>query len=170
MSVFRPTAGIAVLGRVPLLLALLLSLAGQAPAQEPPTATTPERLIEQWEAMWNSYDLDEVSRLFLDDDGLTYFSSEKQGVIQGMSALLDHHRGFDFVSGGQPKGTRLWVEDLTVAAFEDMAVLTGIWLFASADPSGEEPQRGPVTFVCVKREGVWKFVHMNFSTYLPEEG
>jgi ketosteroid isomerase-like protein len=155
----------------PVALATLFFL-GSAPgkAQDPLPPSSPESLVEVWVAMWNSYDLDEVQRLFLDDGGITYFSSEKEGVIQGMEAVLEHHRGFDFVPGGQPKGTRLWVEDVTLASFGDTAVLTGIWYFQGAPPTEGEPQKGPVTFVCIRTGGGWKFVHMNFSTYLPESG
>ena len=151
------------------LTALAFACPGTARAQESTPLESPESLVDAWVEMWNTYDLDQVSRLFLDDPGLTYFSSETQGVIQGMEAVLAHHRGFDFVPGGQAKGTRLWVEELTVSEFGQAAVLTGIWFFASADPSDEPPQRGPVTFVCVRRGGHWQFVHMSFSNYPPDE-
>lgn len=158
--------------RLPACLAafMLFLLVPIAPTwgQERGNRSSPEALVDAWVVMWNTYDLDEIHRLFLDDDGLTYFSSEAQGVIRGMDAVLEHHKGFDFVPGGDPKGTRLWVENLTVSEFGQAAVLTGIWYFAAAGPEDEPPQRGPVTFVCVRRDGVWSFVHMNFSTYLPE--
>jgi hypothetical protein len=115
--------------------------------------------------MWNSYDLDEVRELFLDGPGLTYFSSEREGVIRGMDSLLDHHRGFGFLPGGDERASRLWVEGLEEDIFGDAAVLTGTWFFQSDVGSPEGPQKGPVTFVCVRRADGWKFVHMNFSEY-----
>ena len=153
---------------------------------------TPADLVTAWVAMWNSYDLDRVRNLFLTDERVTYFSSEFEGVIRGFEALVEHHEGFGFVPGGEARGTRLWVEDLTVSDFGDAAVLTGIWYFersgegptgvaggdsGSGSGAGEvfqgdpgasvsPPQRGPVTFVCVLEEGRWRFAHMNFGNYL----
>jgi hypothetical protein len=123
--------------------------------------------VDEWVAMWNSYDLDQVEKLFLSDDRLTYFSSEREGVIRGLEELLEHHRGFGFVPGGNPGGTRLWVEYLRSDSFGDVAVLTGIWFFQGGE--GDPPQRGPVTFVTVRDSGQWRFVHMTFSEYLPPD-
>ncbi len=78
---------------------LLMSLAsGCHPQSEPSDGTAGlEKLVQDWVEMWNTYDLDQVQRLFLDDQRLTYFSSEKEGIIRGMDAVLEHHRGFGFV-------------------------------------------------------------------------
>jgi hypothetical protein len=130
--------------------------------------------------MWNSYDLDQVPDLFLDDDRLTYFSSEREGIIRGMGEVMEHHRGFGFVPGGEPRGSRLWLEGLKVDRFGDMAVATGIWYFqgdqtespgvaAQESAASQGPQRGPVTFVCVQEDNRWWFVHMNFSEYPPSQ-
>jgi len=143
-----------------------------------PDPEGPESLIEAWVAMWNSYDLDQVEALFLDDDRLSYFSSESEGLIKGMAAVLEHHEGFGFVAGGMDQPNRLWLEDLNTDLFQDAAVVTGIWFFASgpqeggADPGLPEgvvptPQRGPVTCVCVYQDSRWQFIHMSFSEYLP---
>jgi hypothetical protein len=139
----------------------------------------PEALVARWVEMWNSYDLDQVRELFLDDERLTYFSSEREGVIRGMDALLEHHRGFGFLPGGDERDSRLWVEGLRADLLGEVAVLTGIWYFQSSpeaemEPEAEaeaetDPQRGPVTFVCVKDGGGWRFTHMNFSEYPPPE-
>jgi hypothetical protein len=66
-----------------------------------------DKRVGDWVAMWNSYDLNEVDRLFVTDDRLTYLSSEKEGALQGIDAIRDHHRGFGFVEGGkeQPDGS-----------------------------------------------------------------
>jgi hypothetical protein len=141
--------------------------------------------------MWNAYDLDQVAEFFLTDGRLTYFSSEFEGVIRGYDSVLEHHRGFGFVPGGEDRGTRLWLGGLTEDAFGDAAVLTAIWYFQRGErvavenageavgdqPAGGEatsvpgaaPQRGPVTFVCVLDEGRWRFAHMNFGNY-PDQG
>lgn len=125
---------------------------------------TPAGLVSLWVDMWNSYDLDRVRELFLTDDRLTYFSSEYEGVIRGFAAVVEHHRGFGFVPGGEEGETRLWVEELTEDVFGSAAVLSGIWYFERPG-SDEPPQRGPVTLVCVLEEGRWRFAHMNFGSY-----
>jgi len=146
----------------------LLGLAPGCHSQGQPAEETtgPDGLVREWVEMWNSYDLNQVHRLFLDDDRLTYFSSEKEGVVRGMDAVLEHHRGFGFVPGGESKPSRLWVEGLRTDLLGEAAVITGIWFFQSAPESAVEPQKGPVTFVCVRDDGRWRFVHMNFSSYL----
>ena len=131
---------------------------------------TPSDVVSTWVEMWNSYDLDQVGELFLTDDRVTYFSSEFEGVIQGFDAMVEHHRGFGFIPGGEDRGTRLWVEGLTEEVFGGAAVLTGVWYFERTALEGEAeastPQRGPVTFVCVLEESQWRFAHMNFGNYL----
>jgi ketosteroid isomerase-like protein len=158
--------------RRPILFALpLLFLLSNCEGPPPSAAAQegPEALVREWVAMWNSYDLDEVGRLFMDDDRLTYFSSEKEGVIRGMEALLKHHRGFGFQSGGDSRTSRLWVDGLTADLFGPTAVMTGIWYFQTDPTDSTTPQKGPVTFVCVSDGGRWSFVHMNFSSYPPPE-
>lgn len=175
-------------GGVASLLLLTIAFGCQPPpdhAESAADAQGPEALVARWVEMWNSYDLDQVRELFLDDERLTYFSSEREGVIRGMDALLEHHRGFGFLPGGDERDSRLWVEGLRADLLEEVAVLTGIWYFqpspegemepeAEMEPDAEtepgtDPQRGPVTFVCVKDGGGWRFTHMNFSEYLPPE-
>jgi len=84
------------------------------------TAVTPQfdtdKYIGAWVSMWNTYDLNQVHKLFLNDPGITYFSSEKEGVVQGFDAVIEHHRGFGFVEGGNDTGNKLWVDDLTTQA------------------------------------------------------
>ena len=142
---------------------------GEAPTQDA-LGRTPSDVVSTWVEMWNAYDLDPVADLFLTDDRVSYFSSEFEGVIQGFDAVVEHHRGFGFTSGGAERGTRLWVEGLTEEVFGDAAVLTGVWYFERPAQEGEgaasAPQRGPVTFVCVLDEGRWQFAHMNFGNYL----
>jgi hypothetical protein len=162
-------------------LSLLMGAVVGCQMQPGPEPEGPAAVIEAWVEMWNSYDLDQVDALFLNDARLSYFSSETEGLIRGMEAVRQHHVGFGFVPGGKVQSNRLWLEELHTDLFQDAAVVTGIWYFRSgaeeggpdvAAPAGAEtpPQKGPVTFVCVNREGRWQFVHMSFSEYLPSEG
>lgn len=123
---------------------------------------TPEQLVKAWVAMWNGYDLDSVQQLLLDDDRLTYLSSERQGVISGMPAVIQHHVGFGFVPGGKSTGNRLWLDDLVYSDFGDVVVIAGIWYFRRA--TGVE-MRGPVTLVSVRTPGGLRLAHLNFGNY-----
>ena len=122
-----------------------------------------EKVVGAWVDMWNAYDLAQVDRLFLTDENLTYFSSEKEGAIKGIAAVREHHRGFGFVAGGKSSENRLWVEDLDTSDFGSAVVVTGIWFFRRA--TGQE-QRGPVTFVYVKHGGEFRLAHLNFGNYV----
>ena len=121
-----------------------------------------EQIVGAWVEMWNSYDLGQVDALFLTDDNLTYFSSEKEGVIKGIQAVREHHRGFGFVEGGKVSENKLWVEDLHTADFGTAVVVTGIWFFRR---SSGQVQRGPVTFVYVKTGEEYRLAHLNFANY-----
>ncbi|MGD2200555.1 MAG: nuclear transport factor 2 family protein [Candidatus Bathyarchaeota archaeon] len=123
----------------------------------------PRGIIDDWVLLWDSYDLDRVRDLFIDDERVTYFSSEKKGIIKGIEALVEHHRGFGFVPGGKAQPNRLWLEDLGVECFEGCAVATAIWCFQRGD-SGMV-QRGPVTLVYVRAEDGYRIAHANFSNY-----
>jgi hypothetical protein len=142
--------------------------------------------------MWNSYDLDQVDALFLDDERLSYFSSEREGLIRGMASVREHHVEFGFVPGGMEQPNRLWLEEVNTDLFGETAVVTGIWFFQSGTDGGEgedgmateesadgaesppqgaesPTQKGPVVFVCLNGPDGWRFVHMAFSEYLPTE-
>ena len=121
-----------------------------------------EKMVGAWVAMWNSYDLAQIDRLFLLDRNLTYFSSEKEGAIKGVEAVREHHRGFGFVNGGKSSDSKLWVEDLYTTDFDSAVVVTGIWHFRRA--TGQE-QRGPLTFVYVKSGEEYRLAHLNFGNY-----
>ena len=121
-----------------------------------------ENYVAAWVKIWNTYDLDQVDVLFLRNDRLSYFSSEKEGVIVGIDAVREHHKGFGFVPGGKESPNELWVEDLHTSSFDSTAVVTGIWFFKRADGT---VQRGPVTIVYVAHESSYKIAHMNFSNY-----
>ena len=122
-----------------------------------------DKWIDAWVESWNTYDLNQVDRLFLQDDKLTYFSSEKKGVIYGIEAIKDHHAGFGLVPGGKEQPNKLWLEDIKTTQFGSTAVVTGIWFFQRADGT---KQRGPVTFVYVRVDDEYRIAHVNFSNYL----
>jgi ketosteroid isomerase-like protein len=123
------------------------------------------RLIDAWVEMWNTYDLDRVEKLFLTDARVTYFSSEKEGLIRGIDALVSHHEGFGFVRGGKEQPNRLWLEDLIQEGFASTVVVAGIWYFGRGPEGEAPPQRGPVTFVCVRDDAEWRLAHVHFATY-----
>jgi ketosteroid isomerase-like protein len=122
-------------------------------------------MIDAWVAMWNSYDLTMVDTLFLQDSRVSYFSSERQGLIQGIEAVRDHHAGFGFVEGGKIQANKLWVEDVHIRNFGSMAVIAGIWYFGRKTGEEDSIQKGPFTFVCVQVRQGWRLVHLNFSEY-----
>lgn len=121
------------------------------------------RVVEDWVKFWNTYDLNQVDRLFLKDDRVTYFSSEKQGVIKGYEALVRHHEGFGFVKGGKVQPNKLWIEGVDVEDFGDSVIVCAVWFFKR--PSAESPQKGPVTIVYEKTADGWRIAHANFGNY-----
>ncbi len=122
-------------------------------------------LIDSWVEMWNSYDLAMVDRLFLQDSRVSYFSSEKEGLILGIDAVREHHAGFGFVDGGKIQKNKLWVEDVQIQNFGDVAVIAGIWYFQRGSEDPENVQKGPFSFVCVRQGEEWRLAHLNFSEY-----
>ena len=98
-----------------------------------------------------------------------YFSSEKEGLIQGIDAIREHHVGFGFVDGGKSQENKLWVEDVQVIDFGEAAVVAGLWYFQRSSEDFENTQKGPFTFVCVRQGNEWRLAHLNFSEY-KEEG
>ncbi len=139
-------------------LMVLLSLS--ASAQDRVTAV--DHALASWVEMWNSYDLDEVDRLFVADESVTYFSSEYEGLVEGIDALRKHHVGFGFRAGGAPTGSRLWLEDVEVRWAGGTAVVLAQWLFARPDVEGP-PQKGPVSFVLVAGDDGYRILHAHFA-------
>lgn len=121
-----------------------------------------ESLIRAWVAAWNSYDLNEVMCLFADDDRLTYFSSEKPGLICGYQAVAEHHRGFGFVENGKPSMNKLWLDKIGYSQVGDATIITALWYFQK--PSGPR-QWGPVTFVSICERVSSRFLHVQFASY-----
>lgn len=120
--------------------------------------------VDKWVKMWNTYDLQEVKRLFLNRNKLTYFSSEKEGIIKGIDEVIKHHKGFGFVKGGKSQRNKLWLEDLTITPLGQSVVVTGIWFFKKPG----KLQKGPVTIVYLKEENQFKIAHMHFANYKSE--
>ncbi len=126
---------------------------------------TVKNALNDWVNMWNSYDLDQVNKLFVPDSTLTYFSSEKEGIIRGIRTVMEHHAGFGFVSGGKKQDNKLWIEDVSIDIFGSTAVVTGIWLFKKGIKNDIKPQRGPVSFVYRKIKSRYLIAHVNFGNY-----
>jgi ketosteroid isomerase-like protein len=124
------------------------------------------RLIDAWVGMWNTYDLDQVEKLFIEDARVTYFSSETEGLIRGFDAVVAHHEGFGFVRGGKDQPNRLWLEDLNQEGFGTAVVVGAIWFFRRGAEGDAAPQRGPVTFVCVRDKDEWRIAHCHFANYI----
>ncbi|MDZ4716253.1 MAG: hypothetical protein SH819_12370 [Cytophagales bacterium] len=132
---------------------LLLCLSGAAVIAQPRSA---RELVQAWEKSWNTYDLRAVHELFVTDSSVTYFSSEKPGLIHGFDSLYRHHVGFGFVEGGKSSANRLW---LTEVRYLEAAV-TATWHFQRP---GSPPQRGPVTFILVRDGKGYRIGHAHFS-------
>jgi len=126
--------------------------------------STPAAVLDLWIALWASYDLDRVGELFLNDERLTYFSSEYEGVIEGFPAVIEHHAGFGFVSGGISPSSELWVEGAVIRDFGDTAIVGGVWYFGDrADRAAAG--RGPMTIVLLRTPDGYRISHMHFGNY-----
>jgi hypothetical protein len=119
------------------------------------------REVEAWVEMWNRFDLDRVDALFIRDARVTYFSSEKPGLIAGIDALREHHRGFGFVPGGADRGSRLWLESAEAHTYGRVVLVTATWLFQRR--GSDKAQRGPVTLVLVGDGGTCRIAHAHFA-------
>ena len=121
------------------------------------------KAIDQWIRLWNTYDLDQVSNLFLNDHRATYFSSEKEGLIKGIRNLIDHHQEFGFVPGGKETDNKLWLEKTDIEQYNNLAVVKAEWHFQRK--GRETIQQGPVTILYIKTQNEWKIAHTHFSNY-----
>jgi len=132
------------------------------------TTNTPfdmETEMDKWTSMWNTYDLSMVDSLFLTNDRVTYFSSEKEGLITGIEAVKEHHIGFGFVPGGKIHPNRLWLEELNAQSFGEVTTVAGIWFFETVDGENTEISKGPVTFVYLLTESGYRIAHVHFANY-----
>jgi ketosteroid isomerase-like protein len=123
------------------------------------------REVEAWVDMWNHFDLDGVDALFVRDARVTYFSSEKPGLIAGIDALREHHRGFGFVPGGADRGSRLWLEEVQAHTYGRVVLVTATWFFQRR--GSDKAQRGPVTLVLLNDGGGCRITHAHFANDPP---
>ncbi len=124
-------------------------------------------LIDRWVKMWNSYDINILENLFIDSEDLSYFSSEREGVIRGFKKIKEHHRNFGFSEGGKTTENRLWLEDSRLFSFGGTTVVTAVWFFKK---SNLKIQKGPVSFVVVPHEKGPRIAHVHFTNYYPASG
>jgi len=117
---------------------------------------SPQTLIAAWEKSWNTYDLNEVRRLFVSDTSVTYFSSERAGLIRGMDSLIVHHQRFGFVAGGKVSENRLWLSDVRYLP----SAVTATWHFKRP---GADEQKGPVSIVLKGGPQGFRIAHAHFS-------
>ncbi|MCK6617087.1 MAG: nuclear transport factor 2 family protein [Cyclobacteriaceae bacterium] len=122
---------------------------------------SPEAVVEAWQKMWNTYDLEQVAQLFVTNQSVTYFSSEYAGLIIGIDALRNHHEKFGFIKGGKKSGNKLWLSDVRYDYNNSTCLVTATWYFQRE--TSEQRQAGPVTFLLVKDNGNWKIKHAHFS-------
>ena len=122
-----------------------------------------QRIVDAWVSIWNTYDLSMVEKLFLNDSRVSYFSSEKRGLIKGIDKLLKHHEEFGFVPGGKTQPNRLWLKDVDTEVFNGAAIVAATWCFQRG--GSDKIQAGPVTLVYVLEDGEWRIAHANFSNY-----
>ncbi len=125
-----------------------------------------EAEMNAWVELWATYDLRRLDDLFLDDSRLTYFSSEKAGLMVGPAAIREHHVGFDFVEGGRAPEQELWVEDIHVSEFGAIAVVGATWYFGDRTTPADA-SRGPMTVVYVDEGEGPRIAHMHFADYEP---
>lgn len=128
-------------------------------------AFAPDDEIAAWVEMWNTYDLDRVGDLFLNDDRVTYLSSEREGLIAGPPAVLQHHAGFGFVTGGREPTRELWVEDVRSDVFGPTVVISAVWYFGDRAAPGDSVQHGPMTAVYTWAGEEYRIAHMHFGNY-----
>ncbi|MGD2153287.1 MAG: hypothetical protein PVG79_08455 [Gemmatimonadales bacterium] len=152
-------------------ISLLVLVASCGPADRspaPPETFDVDAQVAAWVELWNTRDLALVDELFLNDSSVTYFSSEREGLIQGFDAVRAHHEGFGFVEGGTEPDQELWVEDVWSAVFGDAAVVGAIWLFGDRAAPPESISRGPMTVVYVWAGDRYRIAHMHFAEYPPD--
>jgi len=151
--------------------ALLLLVAACGPADRspaPPETFDAEAQVAAWVELWSTRDLALVDELFVNDSSVTYFSSEREGLIEGFAAVRAHHEGFGFVEGGTEPDRELWVEDVRSTVFGNAAVVGAIWLFGDRAAPPDSIARGPMTIVYVWAGDRYRIAHMHFAEYAPD--
>jgi hypothetical protein len=142
--------------------------ASPAPTSDPGTLarTEVEALLAEWLDLWATYDLDRLPDVFWRDPGLTYFSSERRGLLRGYEALIPHHAGFGFVAGGAPPRQSLWLDEVNIVLHPGAAVVDAVWYFGDPAAPRATAQQGPVTFVLIRdAAGRPRIAHTHFANY-----
>ncbi|MBI4588428.1 MAG: hypothetical protein HY725_06285 [Candidatus Rokubacteria bacterium] len=121
------------------------------------------KVVDDWVSFWNTYDLSQLDRLFLTDARVSYFSSEKPGLIKGIDALRKHHEGFGFVKGGKVQSNQLSLGDMNVDVFGPVVLVTALWRFQRAN--ADKVQTGPVTLVYAQVGDEHRIAHAHFANY-----
>jgi hypothetical protein len=119
--------------------------------------------INRWVRNWNNYDLSIISQLFLNDSRVSYFSSEKEGLIKGIKALIDHHKDFGFVKGGKDTGNKLWLMNIDCEIFNETAIVKAEWVFQRK--GSDQVQKGPVSLIYIIVDNEFRIAHAHFSNY-----
>jgi ketosteroid isomerase-like protein len=128
---------------------------------------TPQALVDAWLAMWQRYDLDRVADLFVNDDALTYFPSDREGLIEGFAAVRAYLEDLGFVSGGFQPESEMWLEQVNVSDFGESAVVGAVWYFGNR-LNRRAAGRGPLTMALARVGEGWRISHINFGNYQPE--
>lgn len=121
-------------------------------------------LVDRWVKVWNSYDINDLENLFICSDDLSYFSSERQGIIRGFKNVKEHHRTFGFSEGGKTQSNRLWLEKTRFFNFGGNTIVTSVWFF---EKPNLKIQKGPVTFVVIPHDKGLRIAHVHFANYYP---
>ncbi len=116
--------------------------------------------------LWKTYDLNMLDDIFLQTEDLTYFSSEKEGLMIGYQHLKPHHSGFGFVEGGKQPEKSLWLEEIETKIYGETAMVAALWYFGDKNIVKDSVANGPVTFILIndKQDNV-KIVHTHFANY-----
>lgn len=125
-----------------------------------------EALMQQWLKLWSSYDTNQLDAIFWNSPDLTYFSSEKKGLIKGFDQLKPHHEGFGFIAGGKTPAKALWLDEQNITLHGNTAVVDAIWWFGDKQMPRDSVQQGPCTFVVIRdKEEEVKIAHVHFGNY-----
>jgi len=148
---------------------ILLVLIGCSTATEKKTTLTEiesNAVIGKWLNLWETYDVNKLGDVFLESDKLTYFSSEKRGLIKGYDKMKPHHIGFGFVEGGKKPAKSLWLENIETRVYDGSTMVGGVWYFGDKSLPKDSISNGPVTFIIVKdKQGLAKIIHTHFANY-----
>ncbi len=148
-------------------LFLLLSSCSTSPyAKNKISKGESKEVIDKWLQLWKTYDLNMLDDIFLNSNALTYFSSEREGLIEGFEELVPHHIGFGFERGGKKAEKSLWLEKIEIRTYQGSTMVGAVWYFGNKTLPKDSISKGPVTFVLTKdKNGLAKIAHTHFANY-----